>query len=95
MAGLHPPEFKTKVATALGMKGSWKEHPDLVYSVAREGAEAWATVEQANKLRCFQSRPKGAVAQVGSAKEEKGAAVGRGGQESSPRSSDSKPRGSC
>ena len=34
MAGLHPREFRTKVTTALGMKGSWKEHPDLVYSVA-------------------------------------------------------------
>ena len=45
MAGLHPPEFKTKVATALNMKESWKEHPDLVYSVVREAVEAWATVE--------------------------------------------------
>ena len=39
-AGLNPPEFKTKVATALDMKRCWKEHPDLVYSVAREAAEA-------------------------------------------------------
>ena len=61
-AGLHPPEFKTKVATARDMKGSWKEHPDLVYSVAREAAEAWATVEHADKLRRVQSRRKGAVA---------------------------------
>ena len=30
VAGLNPPEFKTKVATALNRKGSWKEHPDLV-----------------------------------------------------------------
>ena len=71
VAGLHPPEFKTKVATALDMKGSWREHPYLVYSVAREAAEAWATVEQADKLRRTQSRAKGAVARVGSAKEEK------------------------
>ena len=42
VAGLHPPEFKTKVATALGM-GSWKEQPDLVYSVAREAVGAWET----------------------------------------------------
>ena len=69
VAGLNPPEFKTKVATALDMKGSLKEHRDLVYSVAREAAEAWATVEQAGKLRRVQSRPKGAVARVGSAKE--------------------------
>ena len=39
VAGLHPPEFKTIFATALDMKGSWKEHPDLVYLVAREAAE--------------------------------------------------------
>ena len=76
MAELHPPEFKTKVATALDMKGSWKEHPDLVYSVAREAAEAWATVEQTYKLRRVQYRPKGAVAQVDSAKEKKEAVVG-------------------
>ena len=45
MAGSNPPEFKTKVATALDMEGCWKEHSDLVYSVAREAAEAWPTVE--------------------------------------------------
>ena len=39
VAGLNPPEFETKVATALDMKGCWKAHPDLVYSVAREAAE--------------------------------------------------------
>ena len=50
-----------------------------MYSVAREAAEAWATVEQADKLRCVQSCPKRAVARVGSAKEEKAAVVGRGG----------------
>ena len=66
-----------------------------MYSVARETVEAWATVEQADKLRCVQSRPKGAVARVGSAKEEKGVVVGRGGQGSSARSGDSKSRGSC
>ena len=38
------------------------------------------TVEQADKLRRVQSRPKGAVARMGSAKEKKGAVVGRGGQ---------------
>ena len=64
VAGLNPPEFKTKVATALDMKESWKEHPDLVYSVAREAAEAWAAVEHADKLRRVQSRPKGAVART-------------------------------
>ena len=31
VAGLHPPEFKTKVVSALDVRGSWKEHPDLVY----------------------------------------------------------------
>ena len=56
MVGLHPPEFKAKVATALEMKGSWKEHPDLLYSVAREVAEAWETAEQADRLRCRASR---------------------------------------
>ena len=80
MAGLHPPEFKTKVTAALDMKACWKEHPDIVYSVAREATEAWATVEQAEKLPRVQSRPKGAVARVGSAKEEKGEVVGRGEQ---------------
>ena len=39
VAGLHQPGFKTKVATALDMKVSWKELPDLVYSFAREAAE--------------------------------------------------------
>ena len=64
--------FKTyEVATALDMKGSWKENPDLVFSVVREAAEAWATVEQADKLSYVRSRAKGAVARVGSAKEEK------------------------
>ena len=66
-----------------------------MYSVAREAAEAWATVEQADKLRRVQSRPKGAVARVGSAEEEKTAGVGRGGQRSNARSDDSKSRGSC
>ena len=95
VARLNPPKFETKVATALGMKVCWKEHPDLVYSVARKTAEAWATVEQADKLRRVQSRPKDAGTRVGSAKEEKGAVVGRSGQESSTCSGDSKPRGSC
>ena len=39
-AGLHPTKFKTKIATALDMKGCWKKHPDLVHSIAREAAEA-------------------------------------------------------
>ena len=85
-------ELLTEVATALDIKGCWKEHPDLVYTVAREAAEAWATIEQADKFRRVQSHPKGAVARVGSAKEEKRAAVRRGGQGSSARSGDSKPR---
>ena len=68
VAGLNRPEFKTKVATALDMKGCWKEHSDLVYSVAREAAKAWATVEQANKLCRVQSRPKGPIARVGNAR---------------------------
>ena len=71
MAGLNPPEFKTKVAAALDIKGCSKELPDLVYLVAREAAKACATVEQADKLCRVQSRPKGAVAQVGSVKEKK------------------------
>ena len=53
------------------MKGCWKKYPDPVYSVAREAAEAWATVEQAGNFRLVQSRPKGAVARVGSPKEGK------------------------
>ena len=53
------------------MKGSWKEHPNLMYSVAREGAEAWATVEQADMLRRVQFCVKCAVARVGSDKEKK------------------------
>ena len=87
VAGLSPPEFRTKVATALDMKGCWTEHPDLVYTVAREATEAWATG--------VQFRSKGAVVRVGSAKEEKGAVVGRGGQGSCARSGDLKSRGSC
>ena len=75
VAGLSPPEFKTMVATALDMKRAWKERLDLVYSVAREAAEAWTTVEQADKLCRVQSRSKGAVARVGSAKEEKTAVI--------------------
>ena len=51
------------------MKGCWKERPDLVYLVAREAEEGWATVEQDDKLRYVQSRPKGANARVGSTKE--------------------------
>ena len=30
VAGLNTPELKTKVVTALDIKGCWKEHPDLV-----------------------------------------------------------------
>ena len=55
-----------------------------MYLVAREAAEAWATVEETDKLRRVQPRPKNAVAKVG-----------RGRQGSSARSGDSKPRGSC
>ena len=95
MAGLDPPEFKTKVATDLDMKGCWKEHPDLVYSVVQEASEVWATVEQVDKLHRVQPCPKGAVAQVGNTKENKEAVVGRDGQASNARSGDSKPRGSC
>ena len=79
VARLHPPEFTTEVATALDVNGSWKEHPDLVYSVAREAVEAWEIVEQADELRRVQSRPKGAVARAGTSKEAKAAGVGRGG----------------
>ena len=64
-----------------------------MYSVVREAAEAWTTVEQTEKLRRLQSRPKRAVARVGSAKEAKGAVVRRREQGSSARSSDLK--GSC
>ena len=66
-----------------------------MYLVAREATEAWATVDQVDKLGRVQSRPKGAVARVGSAKDERGAVVGRGGQGSSACSGDSEPRGSC
>ena len=66
-----------------------------MYSFGREAAEVWGTVKQADKLRRVQSRPKGAVARVGSVKEGKGAVVGLGGQGSSARSGDSKPRGTC
>ena len=95
VARLNPPEFKTKVATALDMKRCWKERPDIVYSVAHETTEASAAVEQPDKLRYDQSRPKGAVSRVGRAKEEKGAVVGRVGQGSSACSGDSQSRGSC
>ena len=71
VAGLHLPGFKAKVATALDLKESWKGHPDLVYSVSQEAPEAWATVDQTDKLRRVQFRAKGAVARVGSAKEGK------------------------
>ena len=40
VAGLHPPEFKTKVPTALDKKGRRKKYPDLAYSVGREAEEA-------------------------------------------------------
>ena len=53
------------------MKGSCKKHPNFVYSVAREAAEARATFKQDDKLLRIQSRAKGAVVRVGSAKEEK------------------------
>ena len=56
---------------ALDMKGSWKEDPDLVYSIAQEATEAWESVEQADKLRRVQSRAKGAVARAGSARWQK------------------------
>ena len=39
--------------------------------MVQEAAEAWATVELADKLLRVQSRVKGAVVQVGSAKGEK------------------------
>ena len=47
--------------------------------ITREPAEAWATVEQADKLRRVQSRPKSAVGRVGGAKKGKGAVVGQRG----------------
>ena len=51
-----------------------------MYSVAREAAKAWATVEQVDQFRRVQSHPKGVVERVGSTEEEIGAVVGRGGQ---------------
>ena len=51
VAGLYSPELKTKVATTFNIKSRWKEHLDLVYSVSQKAAEAWATVEQTDKLR--------------------------------------------
>ena len=95
VAGLNPPEFKIKVSTVLDIKGGWKKDPDFVYSVVREAAEAWVTVEPADKLRRVQSHPKAAVERVGSDKEEKGEVVERVGQGMNPRSGDSKPSGSC
>ena len=95
VAKLNSPEFKTKIATALDIKGSWKEHPDLVYSVVREAPEVWASVQQADKLRHVQSRPKGAVARVSSAQKGKEAVVGQGGKGLKAPFGDSKPRGSC
>ena len=86
--------MRTKIATDLDMKGSWKVHRELVYSVAPEAAEAWATVKQADTLRRIQPRRKDAVERVGSAKEGSIAGVGRGGQRSNARSGDSKPRDS-
>ena len=66
-----------------------------MYSVPREAAEAWATVEQADKLRRIQCRARCAIARVGKGEGGKTAGVGRGRQGSSARSGDSKPRGSC
>ena len=40
VVGLNPPAFKAEVATAFDIKRFWKEHSDLVYSVAREAAKA-------------------------------------------------------
>ena len=51
LAGLTPPEFKSKVLNMLHMKGGWKEDPGLVYDTAREAAEAWKTVEAADRQR--------------------------------------------
>ena len=59
-----------------------------MYPVAREAVEAWATVEQDDKVRRLQSRRKVAVTRVSRTKEEKGAVV-------SARSGNSKSRGSC
>ena len=52
-------------------------------------------VEQADKLHRVQFLAEGAVARVGSAKEEKTDEVGRSGQRSSAHSGDSKARDSC
>ena len=51
-----------------------------MYSVAREAAKAWVTVEQVDHFRRGQSHPKGVVERVGNVEEEIGAVVGRGGQ---------------
>ena len=69
VVGLHRPEFKIKAATTLDMKRSWKEYPDIVYSVAREAAKTRATFEQVNRFCCIQSRAKGAVGRVDIAEE--------------------------
>ena len=75
--------------------GSTKENPDLLYSVARQVAKAWVTVEHADKLRRVQSRPNGAVEWVGSVQKDQRAVEERGGQGSSVPSSGLKLGGSC
>ena len=49
MAGLHPPEYKTRVENAPQMRAGWTDDPDVMFEVAKEAAEEWRVVKQADK----------------------------------------------
>lgn len=51
MAGLHPPEFKSKMVGILDMRGRWTDNFDEVIAVMGDAAVEWRTVDQADELR--------------------------------------------
>ena len=51
VAGLNPPEFKLKIEHQLEIRGAWKDKPKEVFSLVREVAVAWHTVEMGDKQR--------------------------------------------
>ena len=51
VAGLKPPEFKTKVIDTPGVTEGWKENPDATFAVLYQAAHDWVTVGEAGKVR--------------------------------------------
>ena len=51
VAGIKPPELKTKVINMLSLTENWKDDPDVVFEVLRKAADAWTTVEMADETR--------------------------------------------